>query len=152
PPKGDTMIRAARSSDAAAVQAIYAPYVNDTPITFDVVNPTEAEFAERIVTIQKQYPWIVCERQGVIVGYAYACQHRTREAYRWSVDVAIYVRQGFAGQGIGKELYEVLLKEVRALGFANAFAGITLPNPGSVGLHEAMGFEPIGVYQKVGYK
>lgn len=146
------LIRAATLSDAARIQEIYAPYVTDTIITFDLIPPSHAEMKQRMTEILPRYPWYVYEEAKMVHGYAYACQHRTREAYRWSVDVGIYVRQGFARKGIGRRLYQALIKDLKELGFANAFAGITQPNAASVGFHESMGFKPIGIYQKVGYK
>ena len=145
-------IRIATLADAPAIQEIYAPYVQDTAITFEMTPPSVQDMRDRMTQILKHYPWLVFERDGAVVGYAYSCQHRTREAYRWSVDVAVYVRQGFARLGIGRQLYEELLPMTAALGYANAFAGITLPNASSVGLHEALGFKPIGIYTSVGFK
>lgn len=144
--------RSARLTDAPAIQEIYAFYVQGTPITFEVDTPSVKDMQDRMTQIMKQYPWLVFECDGQILGYAYTCQHRAREAYRWSVDVAVYVRQGHARLGIGRKLYSRLFQILPRLGYANAFAGITLPNESSVGLHEALGFQRIGIYQKVGYK
>ncbi len=145
-------IRAAGTNDAEAIQEIYAPYVQRTAISFEDHPPSVAEMRERIVQTARLYPWLVYERDGVLLGYAYASQHRAREAYRWSVDVAAYVNEKHCRQGIGKELYTHLFTHLKQLQFANAFAGIALPNAGSVRLHELMGFTAIGIYQNVGYK
>jgi phosphinothricin acetyltransferase len=145
-------IRSASLKDASAIQEIYAPYVQDTVISFELIPPDREEITRRLTDVLRQYPWLVYERDGMILGYAYASQHRTREAYRWSVDVAVYVRQGYSGKGIGSQLYDRLLEDVQRLGYANAFAGITLPNAASIGLHESKGFQPIGIYRKVGFK
>lgn len=145
-------IRCARLTDASAIQEIYAPYVTDTALTFEVDAPSVEDMQARMTQIMKQYPWLVFEYDGQILGYAYACQHRARVAYRWSVDVAVYVRQEHARLGIGRKLYGQLFRILPRLGYANAFAGITLPNEPSIGLHEAMGFKRIGIYQKVGFK
>ena len=106
----------------------------------------------RIEEMLPHYPWLVYERDGVVAGYAYATKHRVRAAYQWSVDTAVYVDEAHHRSGIGRGLYASLFAILAAQGFFNAYAGITLPNAGSVGLHEAVGFEPVGVYRKVGYK
>jgi L-amino acid N-acyltransferase YncA len=102
--------------------------------------------------VLEQYPWLVCEDGGDILGYAYAGRHRERAAYLWSVDTSIYIRQGRERRGIGRALYTSLLTMLRLQGYVNAYAGATLPNPASVGLHEAMGFQLVGVYRQVGFK
>ena len=146
------MIRLARTEDAAAIRAIYAPYVLETAISFETEPPSVVEMADRIAGTMTSHPWLVDEHDGAIRGYAYASQHRTRAAYRWSADVAIYVAAGGHRQGLGRGLYRPLFDILRAQRFRAAFAGITLPNEASVGLHEALGFTPVGVYQGVGYK
>lgn len=146
------MIRLALTEDAAAVQAIYAPNVEKTAISFETEVPTVSEMANRIGKTLPQWPWLVDERDGAIRGYVYASRHRDRAAYRWSVDVAAYVAEDAQGQGVGKRLYRVLFELLRAQGYARAFAGITQPNPASVALHESVGFVPVGIYRQVGYK
>lgn len=148
----DTKLRSVRRDEAATLCDIYRPYVEHTAISFETECPSVAEFAARIEKISSKYPWLVCESQGQVVGYAYASQHRERAAYRWSVDVAIYLEQQFHGCGIGSLLYRRLLSEVKELGYLNALAGIALPNEKSIGLHRSMGFKHIGIYQSVGYK
>jgi L-amino acid N-acyltransferase YncA len=106
----------------------------------------------RLAKVLGHYPWLVCEDGGEVLGYAYATQHRERAAYRWSVDTSVYVRQGRQRRGVGRALYTPLLAVLPLQGFVNAYACVTLPNPASVGLHEAMGFEPVGVYRQVGFK
>lgn len=145
-------IRAATPDDAAAVAAIYAPYVRDTAISFETVPPDEAQMAERIVKILPVLPWLVHEADGGVTGYAYAAPHRERAAYRWSVDAAIYLDSGAHRRGIGSALYATLIAALRLQGYHRAYGGITLPNAASVGLHEAQGFRPIGVYPQVGFK
>jgi phosphinothricin acetyltransferase len=98
------------------------------------------------------YPWLICEDGGVMLGYVYASRHRERAAYRWSVDTTVYVRQGVQRRGVGRALYTSLLAVLPLQGFVNAYAGVALPNPASVGLHEAMGFRRVGVYERVGFK
>jgi phosphinothricin acetyltransferase len=144
-------VRAAVPADAASIAAIYAPYVADGFASFEVSPPSAAEVARRMAA-RPRLPWLLAEELRSPVGFAYASQHRTRAAYRWSVDVTIYLDATARGHGIGRALYEQLLAEVRSLGYVAAFAAITLPNPRSVGLHEAVGFTPVGVYRDVGFK
>ena len=106
----------------------------------------------RLAKVLEPYPWLVCEDGGEVLGYVYATQHRERAAYRWSVDTSVYVRQGRQRRGVGRALYTSLLAVLPLQGYVNAYAGATLPNPASVGLHEAMGFQPVGVYRQVGFK
>jgi len=144
--------RVARAEDAAAIADIYAPYVRDTIVSFETEAPDEAEMQRRIERIGAQYPWLVATIGDRVVGYAYACEHRARLAYRWSVDAAVYLPASAQRRGIGRALYERLFAVLRQQGYANAFAGISLPNAASVGMHEALGFTPIGTYRQVGYK
>jgi L-amino acid N-acyltransferase YncA len=146
------MIRLATADDAADVAEIYRPYVEKTSITFEVIPPTAEEMATRIVSTLLRYPWLVFEADGRVAGYAYAAAHRTREAYQWSVDAAVYVRENSHRQGVGRQLYGALFPLLVRQGFVNAYAGITVPNAKSIGLHEAMGFTPVGIYHNVGYK
>jgi phosphinothricin acetyltransferase len=145
-------IRWARGADAPAIQAIYAPEVLETAISFEVEPPTVAEMERRIAQTTRTHPWLVCAREGRVVGYAYASAHRPRPAYRWSVDVSVYVDRSARGAGVGRALYTPLLKMVSAQGYVTAYAGITLPNAGSVALHESLGFRPLAVYRGVGWK
>ena len=145
-------IREATIKDAAAIQAIYAPYVSDTLISFEEVPPDREEIAKRLAGILPHYPYLLAEQDGQVLGYAYASQHRSRAAYRTSIDVAVYVLPEFSRRGIGRALYGELLSAAAKRGFHAAFAGISLPNAASVGLHEAMGFQPVGVYREVGRK
>jgi phosphinothricin acetyltransferase len=145
-------IRLADEVDAAAVRDIYAPVVENTVISFEDTPPSEGEMADRIADARPRYPWLVCEIEDEIAGYAYAGQHRSRGAYRWSVDVSVYVAEERRRTGVGRGLYESLLELLRLQGFYNAYAGIALPNEASVSLHESLGFERVGVYESVGYK
>ena len=146
------VIRPAVPDDAAGVQEIYAPIVEHTVISFEVDVPSVDELRRRITRTIPLLPWLVAESAGRIAGYAYASEHQTRQAYRWSVNVSIYLAEEHRGHGLGRRLYDELLTALRQLGYVSAFAGITLPNPASIGLHEAMGFEPIGTFPTVGYK
>ena len=145
-------IRTAMEADAAAIQQIYAPVVLETAISFEEVPPTVQEMAQRITTTLQTYPYLVAEEDGVIKGYAYASQHRARPAYRWAVDVTVYIAESARRQGIGRQLYETLLPMLEQQRFRAAYAGIAQPNEGSVGLHEALGFVHIGTYPEVGFK
>jgi phosphinothricin acetyltransferase len=151
-PKTAPVVRPARPSDASGCVEIYAPFVFHTPVSFETKVPTEEEFARRIEDTMRVHPWLVAESEGALVAYAYACRHRQRPAYRWSVEVSAYVARGCRRRGIGRALYSQLLDLLTKQGFANAYAGIALPNDVSVAFHEAMGFEPVGVYRKVGFK
>jgi phosphinothricin acetyltransferase len=146
------VIRVATVDDAAQVLAIYAPIVENTFISFEIEPPDAIGMAERIAATLRTHPWLVFEDADGVAGYAYAGAHRARPAYRWSVDVTIYNAERARRRGVGRALYRELLSILRRQGFHMAYAGIALPNAGSVGLHEAMGFRPIGVYPKVGYK
>jgi L-amino acid N-acyltransferase YncA len=146
------MIRLASGADAEAIAAIYRPIVLASAISFETVPPSPAEMEQRIAATLPFAPWLVYEEQGKIAGYAYGSRHRERAAYQWSVDVSVYVDEAFRRRGIGSALYKALFPLLRLQGFFAAHAGITLPNPGSVGLHESLGFVPVGVYRRVGYK
>jgi L-amino acid N-acyltransferase YncA len=145
-------IRFAEPTDAAGILAIYAPYCESTCVSFEVVSPTVEQMQERISRITADYPWLVAEIDGQTAGYVYASRHHERAAYRWSVDVAVYVAARQQRRGIGRTLYETLFSILREQGLFKTFAGITLPNPASVGLHESLDFRPAAVYEGVGYK
>ncbi len=145
-------IRLACLTDAAAMQAIYAPFVLATPTSFEMTPPTVDDMAQRITKIQHQFPWLVFAQEASVVGYAYASTHRDRDAYQWATDVSVYLHADWRRRGIGRALYESLFAILRAQGYINVCAGITLPNPGSVALHEKMGLLPVGVYPQVGFK
>lgn len=146
-------IRVATPADAEAITAIYAPIVANTSISFELTPTTVEEMRGRIVKSLANLPWLVSvDAEGAVNGYVYASRHGERPAYQWSVDVTAYVREDARGRGIGKGLYRALFAELVILGYFQAFAGIALPNDGSVALHESVGVEPIGVYRKVGFK
>lgn len=145
-------VRIATEDDAAAVAAIYAPYVVETAISFEEVPPSAEAMRTRMARILPDYPWLVFEDEGAVVGYAYASPHAERAAYRWAVDVAVYLAPGVHRRGVGRALYGALLDLLARQGFHAAYAGIALPNEKSVGLHEAMGFGHIGTFAEVGYK
>lgn len=124
----------------------------ETAISFEDEPPGEIEMRRRIEDISSRYPWLVAESGGAVAGYAYASPHRTRAAYRWAADVAVYVERGRQRHGLGRALYGALLELLGRQGVQVACAGITLPNEASVRLHEAVGFEPVGVYRRIGWK
>ena len=145
-------IRLADESDAEAFLAIYSPFCTHTAVSFEEEPPGVEEMRRRIRTALAEYPWLVCADGECVLGYAYAGRHRERASYRWSADVTVYVAPERHRRGVGRALYASLLGLLALQGYYNAYAGITLPNPASVGLHEAMGFRPVGVYSHVGYK
>jgi phosphinothricin acetyltransferase len=145
-------IRLALPQDAPAITAIYAPFCTETAVSFEMVAPPVEEMAQRIRNITERLPWLVLEQEGQIGGYVYASPHRERAAYQWSVDVTAYIAPDFRRKGVGRALYTTLFNMLVQQGYYKAYAGITLPNPASVGLHEALGFELVGVYHGVGYK
>ncbi len=147
----NSFIRLARLEDAAAIRAIYAPAVA-TPVSFELEVPTEQEMRGRLTKVLPHYPWLVCEQGSRVVGYAYASRHRPRAAYDWSVEVSAYVDQSCRRKGVGRALYLGLCKALACQGFYSAFAGITVPNPESVGFHESLGFRQIGVFHQIGFK
>jgi phosphinothricin acetyltransferase len=145
-------IRWATLDDAPQVAAIYAPAVENSHISFEERAPTADEMRERIRSYTQTHPWLVATEDATVNGYAYACPHRSRPAYRWSAETAIYVREDAQRQGIGKALYLELFRLLKLLRFHCAYAGITLPNDASIALHRAVGFTPVGIYREVGYK
>lgn len=145
-------IRLAGPHDAPFIAEIYRPVVESTPISFETHPPSAAEMGRRIEETLRFYPWLVGEYEGGVIGYAYAAGHRVRAGYRWSVDTSAYVDAAFRRRRVGLALYTSLLRILAAQGHFNAYAGITLPNPASVAVHEAVGFRPVGVYRNVGYK
>ena len=146
-------VRVARAADAKAIAEIYAPYVRDTVISFEYEAPDEAEMARRLAKVQAAgLPWLVFEEAGEVLGYAYAGAHRERAAYRWAVDAGIYIGPKAHRRGVGRALYRHLFAALTLQGYHRVYGGITLPNAASVGLHEACGFKPIGIYPEVGFK
>jgi len=150
--EGAVRVRVASESDGKVIAAIYAPYVLHTAISFEERPPSPKEMAIRIAKTLQTHPFLVCELDGTVVGYAYAGPHGVRPAYRWSANVSVYVAQDKHCGGVGRTLYFELISILRRQGFHALFAGITLPNEKSVGLHEAIGFQYLGTYREVGFK
>jgi L-amino acid N-acyltransferase YncA len=140
------------TQDAAPCASIYAPHVEASATSFEERVPSAEELAVRIERISASHPWLVAEQEGEVLGYAYACTHRERPAYRWAADVSVYVADARRRQGVGQTLYETLLERLRRQRFRVACAGITLPNQASVALHERLGFVPVGVFRRIGWK
>lgn len=145
-------LRDATALDAAACAAIYAHYVEHSTATFEEVAPGAAEMATRIAKAQERHTWLVAEREGQVLGYAYGGPFKARAAYRFSCEVSVYVDASARGAGVGRTLYAALLARVEALGMRMACGGVTLPNDASVALHLAMGFEQVGTYRRIGWK
>jgi phosphinothricin acetyltransferase len=130
-------IRVATNSDAEYIRKIYAPIVTDTVISFELEVPSVREIEDRLAKTLEQYPWLVYEEEGAVMGYVYASTHRARPAYQWTAEVTVYIDQNFRGQGIGKSLYQALFEILRQQGYRTAVGGITLPNPASVAIHDS---------------
>ena len=153
-------IRLARIEDAPALQAIYAPYVLDTAITFEYEPPTVEQFAERMSTTMAFYPYVVAELDGRPVGYAYAGVFKGRPAYDWAVETSIYVERGQAGKGIGRALHDALEHALTAQGILNMYACIAVPcgeedetlTRNSQQFHEHLGYRLVGEFYQCGYK
>jgi len=146
------VIRVASADDAPRIAEIYAPAVLERATSFEVVAPTADEMLSRMNKILPTFPWLVCEYDGKVIGYSYASAHHERAAYRWSGDVAVYVSDEAHRRGVGTALYTALFEILILQGYRNVYAGITLPNPASEGMHRRAGFIPVGVYHHVGYK
>lgn len=151
-PSGPLRVRVATGDDAAAIAAIYAPIVRDTPISFELEPPDVESMRRRVLDTLTLRPWLVGERDGVLLGYAYAASHRERAAYQWCVETSVYIAAAARRQGVGRALYAELLPLLVRQGYVHAYAGVTLPNAASVGLHESLGFLPVGVYRHIGFK
>lgn len=151
-PEPAAIIRLATIADAEACAAIYAPYVNDTAITFEAEPPSPAEMARRITKALEHHTWLVLEHNGRVVGYAYGSTFHPRAAYRWACEVSVYLQQNVRRTGGGKALYETLFARLMERGFRIAIAGMTLPNEASVSLHRGMGFQEVGTYRRIGFK
>jgi phosphinothricin acetyltransferase len=145
-------LRVGTPGDGAACAEIYRPIVENTWISFETEAPSAAEMALRIERTLPRFPWLVATQDDRVVGYAYAGSHRERAAYRWSADVTVYLAEQVRGKGVGRRIYGGLFDILRRQGLRSAFAGVALPNDPSVALHQAMGFEPVGVYREVGHK
>ena len=145
-------LRLAKPADSGDILAIYAPYIEKTSFTFETDVPSPEAFAERISSYLESWPWLVCEVDGVIAGYAYAARYRERVAYQWSVESSVYIHDDHQRKGIARILYSALFKILKRQGFRNVYAVINLPNEKSVAFHESLGFSYFATYEQVGYK
>lgn len=145
-------IRVATTKDGEAILEIYKWYIENTAITFETEVPSVEAFEQRIENTLTRFPWLVCEIDGVVAGYAYASKHRERAAYQWSADLSVYVNEKYHRRHIAKALYMVLEHILKLQGYYTAFAGVTTPNPKSEAFHAAYGFDTVGVFENVGYK
>lgn len=148
----DLLIRPAEPRDAAALAEIYAPSVRERPTSFELDAPDAAEMARRLARVSTMWPWLAAESGGELLGYCYASAFAERAAYHWSVTTTVYVHDAAQRRGLGRALYLRLFEILRRQGAVMAFAGITLPNEASVGLHRALGFAPVGMYPRAGFK
>lgn len=155
----DPVIRTAAAADAPALRAIYAPYVRDTAVSFEWEVPSEEEFRDRLVRTLARYPYLVAERDGVPVGYAYAGPFQERAAYGWAAELSVYVRQDCRRQGLGRRLYAELERDLGAMGILNLEACVAYPaapdahlTDASIRFHEALGFRRVGEFSQCGYK
>lgn len=148
----NTSIRIASASDAASIVAIYNHYIKTTCISFEQEEVSAETMTERISEVNAKLAWYVAEKNDQIVGYAYATPWRTRSAYRFSVETSVYIAHQYVGQGLGKQLYQVLLDDLRQRNVHTVIGGIAQPNPASVALHEKLGFEKVAHFKEVGYK
>ncbi|MFZ5645119.1 MAG: GNAT family N-acetyltransferase [Bacillota bacterium] len=145
-------LRLVKIEDCIAILGIYAPFIKNTSVTFECEVPTASDFSNRIRNIAAIYPWLIYETEGGIVGYAYASKYSERAAYRWSVNLSVYIKDDYQGKGIGQALYRALFELLQATGYCNAYACITLPNVRSERFHESLGFKSAGVFHNAGYK
>ena len=145
-------IRLITESDADEVLTVYKYFVDNTVVSFEYEAPTRDEYRQRIITNTEKYPWLVCLNNNKIIGFAYASTHRYRTAYQWSPESTIYFAPDFHTKGMGRIIYETLFLLLKLQGYYNVFAGITLPNEKSVGLHRALGFKEVGIFKNIGYK
>ncbi len=145
-------IRFASPHDSPSILEIYKHYVENTAYSFELDVPTESEFFDRIALILSEYPYLVYEIDGVIVGYAYASRFAPRAAYRYSVEVSVYLRHDYQGKGVAAKLYNCIFQILTAQGFHSVFAGVTASNERSIAFHKKQGFTVVGTFHKAGYK
>ena len=149
---GSVSVRFAAREDAAAILKIYEKYIRNTTVTFEIEVPEISAFEERMARITEQFPWLVCEIDGEIAGYAYASKHGERAAYRWSADLSVYIDERYHRRGIAAALYEAVQSLLRAQGYFTVYAGVSTPNPKSEAFHTSQGFRNLGEFKNVGHK
>ena len=146
------IIRLATEDDCVSLLEVYEEFISNTAVTFEVEVPSVSEFGKRITKVLEKHPWLVCEINREIVGYAYASKHRERAAYQWSVDVTVYINPKYHRMHIATALYTTLIGLLKEQGYYSAYAGVALPNIKSEGFHEYFGFKSVEVFHNVGYK
>jgi L-amino acid N-acyltransferase YncA len=146
------LIRHATPGDAPGCLEVYAPFANETAVSFEHEAPSAAEYEQRIMRVNRTHAFLVAEENGAIAGFAYAGVHRERLAYRWTCEVSVYLGVAYRGRGLGRSLYETLFTLLEEQGYRMLLAGISVPNPASVALHSSLGFEEVGVYRRIGWK
>ena len=146
------MIRVATKEDAAGMLDIYAPFILSSGITQETDVPSVEDFQQRIISNLQERPWLVCEINNEIAGYAYAGKHRDRKGYQWCTEPSVYISEKYYGFGIANALYTALFDILKIQGYVNAYAVITLPNERSIAFHKKFGFEYLTTYKKIGYK
>jgi L-amino acid N-acyltransferase YncA len=146
------IFRTATTGDAPSILEIYRPYIERSATSFEEQVPALDSFAARIEKGLERYPWLVCEVDGVVAGYAYAAVYNERAAYQWTCLCSVYIAEDYRGRGLAKSLYNTLFSLLRAQGFCTVFALITLPNDASVKLHERCGFKPFTIFENIGFK
>lgn len=147
-----TTLRLATLDDCDAILEIYRPYVEDTAITFELETPTHDEFSARMRNIMDFFPYLVAERDGEVIGYAYAHFLHERAAYRFNAELSVYLKQGCTGDGVGSKLYSALIELLRAQGFCKLYGIVTMPNAASDALHRKFGFKPLIRFANQGFK
>ena len=146
------MIRRATLEDVPAILEIYKPYILHTAITFEYDVPTLEVFKERFLTITREFPWLVWEENGTVLGYAYAERPFVRAAYQWAADLAIYLAPEAQGKGIGRKLYNAVEDLIRRQGYFLCYGVVTSANERSCAFHEAMGYKKAAVFENCGFK
>lgn len=148
----EVTIRSAAASDGDALSRIYAPAVDGSATSFEETVPDGAEMTRRVEVLAADYPWLVAEHEGEVVGYAYAGPFRARPAYARTAESSVYLAPEAQGKRVGARLMEALLDDLRTRKFHRVIAGATLPNDRSTALHQSLGFEFVGVFREVGFK
>ena len=150
--KENLVFRFATEEDAEKILKIYKPYVENTTITFEYEVPSVEEFKGRIKEVSEKYPYIVCEYENEIAGYAYAHKIWDRASYQWDAELSVYTDEKFAGNGIGKKLYGILVKILKLQNIVNVYGLVTYPNENSEKLHNYFEFKKVAFFEKTGYK
>ena len=145
-------IRIAREGDIPAMLEIYDYFVKNTAVSFEYVTPTVEEFAKRMQEHMEDYPWLVWEENGCVLGYAYAGRAFERAAYGWNAEISCYLAECIRGKGIGRQLYDCIESILKEMGVRKVFAVVTSANEPSIGFHKALGYKETARFPEVGYK